>query len=535
MKGDKRMRKMKRMISACLVIMLVAGCLMGCGGSEKKEETGSGEPKNGGTLVVGISQDPQSFNPNAKSDDVLFDIGQNIFSRLIKLNNKQELVPDLAEKWEVSEDGKQITFHLREGVKWHDGEKFTSKDVKWTFDQILNENGQIKSNLSAVESIEAPDEHTVVFKLSKNDANLLSYLGWNGCLIMPAHLYEGTDWLDNPANKEPVGTGPFKFVKYESGVSVTLERNDEYFGQVPYLDKIVYSIIPDENTALQAFYNGELDILGVNPPLSELKSLEANQDLVVGMQQWPARYQVAFNVKNGVFADQKLRQAVAYGVDKDAVIEKALKGAGKRCDQAMVSLYKWALNTEDVYPERDVEKARKLIEEAGYTADENGMYFSVELDAWNEIPYSDIGTVIKDNLKEIGIDVKLNITEMAAWNEKVWINHDYDIAILGGFQGPDAGGLSLRFASDGSMNIYEYKNDKMDQVLADGRVKVGEEERRECYVEAQRLLVEDLPMVPLSEMMLVTPYYSYVKGHPLDEDTIDKVGYKEYTYVWLDK
>lgn len=192
-------------------------------------------------------------------------------------------------------------------------------------------------------------------------------------------------------------------------------------------------------------------------------------------------------------------------------------------------------NTTLLFISHDINTVRKLIEEAGYTADENGMYFSVELDAWNEIPYSDIGTVIKDNLKEIGIDAKLNITEMAAWNEKVWINHDYDVAILGGFQGPDAGGLSLRFASDGSMNIYEYKNDKMDQVLADGRVKVGEEERKECYVEAQRLLVEDLPMIPLSEMMLVTPYYSYVKGHPLDEDTIDKVGYKEYTYVWLDK
>lgn len=529
------MKKVKRIAAALMAALLTAGCLAGCDGSQESESSKGGESKQGGTLVVGIPQDPQSFNPDAKSDDVLFDIGQNIFSRLIKLNNKQELVPDLAEEWEISEDGKEITFHLRKDVKWHDGEPCTSKDVKWTFDQIINENGQIKSNLSSVESIEAPDDHTVVFKLSVNDANLLSYLGWNGCMIMPAHLYEGTDWLDNPANKKPVGTGPFKFSEYESGVSVTLKRNDEYFGQVPYLDKIVYSIIPDENTALQAFYNEELDILGVNPPLSELKTLEGNPNLVVGMQQWPARYQVAFNVKDGVFADPKLREAVACGVDKDAVVEKALKGVGKRCDEAMVSLYKWALNTQDKYPDRDVDKARKLIEEAGYKADKNGMYFSVELDAWNEIPYSDIGTVVKDNLKEIGIDVKLNITEMAAWNEKVWINHDYDIAILGGFQGPDAGGLSLRFASDGSMNIYEYSNEAMDKVLADGRVKVEEDERRACYVEAQKLLVQDLPMVPLSEMMIATPYYSYVKGHPLDENTIDKAGYKEYTYVSLDK
>lgn len=534
------MKKAKKLMALLLIAALALAVFTGCGngGGEKKEgdsEASSGEPKKGGTIVVGISQEPQSFNPNAKADDVLFDIGQNIFSRLIKLNNKQELVPDLAESYEVSPDGLEITFHLRKGVKWHDGEDFTSKDVKWTFDQIINEDGQIKSNLSSVESIEAPDDDTVIFHLTQNDSDLLSYLGWYGCLIMPAHLYEGTDWLDNPANKAPIGTGPFKFVEYKSGVSVTLERNDDYFGQVPYLDKIIYSVIPDANTALQAFYNGELDILGINPPLSETENLLANENYTVGQQQWPARYQVAFNVKEGKFADPKLRQAVALGVDKDAIIEKALKGAGLRCDTAMVSLYEWALNTEDLYPERDVEKARQLIEEAGYTADENGMYFSVELEAWNEVPYGDIGTVVKDSLKEIGIDAKLNITEIAAWTDKVWVNHDYEMAILGGFQGPDAGGLSLRFASDGSMNIYEYSNAELDEKLAEGKAKVTHEERRDPYIRAQQILIEDLPMVPLSEMMIVTPYYSYVKGHPLSDEAIDKAGYKEYTYIWLDK
>lgn len=534
------MRKTKKWMSLLLASVFILTTFTACGkggGADGEEGNGksSGEPKKGGTIVVGIPQDPQSFNPNAKADDVLFDIGQNIFSRLIKLNNKQELVPDLAEDYEVSPDGLEITFHLRKGVKWHDGEDCTSRDVKWTFDQIINEDGQIKSNLSSVESIEAPDDYTVIFHLTQNDSDLLSYLGWYGCLIMPAHLYEGTDWLDNPANKKPIGTGPFKFVEYKSGVSVTLERNDDYFGQVPYLDKIIYSVIPDSNTALQAFQNGELDILGINPPLSETANLQANENYIVGLNQWPARYQVAFNVKEGKFADPKLRQAVALGVDKDAVIEKALKGAGQRCDTAMVSLYEWALNTEDLYPERDVEKARKLIEEAGYTKDKDGMYFSVELEAWNEIPYSDIGTVIQDNLREIGIDARLNITEMAAWTDKVWVNHDYEIAILGGFQGPDAGGLSLRFASDGSMNIYEYANEELDQLLAEGRTKVTHEDRKEPYLRAQQILIEDLPMVPLSEMMLVTPYYSYVKGHPLSDEAIDKAGYKEYTYIWLDK
>lgn len=530
---------MKKRIALILLISLLVTSMVGCqtaNKDESKPDNGSTKgPKQGGTIVVGISEDPQSFNPNAKADDTLFDIGENIFSRLIKLNNNQQIVPDLAETYTVSDDGKEITFNLRKGVKWHDGEPFTSKDVKWTFDQIINENGQIKSNLESIQSIEAPDDYTVIFKLTQNDSNLLSYLGWYGCLIMPAHIYEGTDWLTNPANRKPIGTGPFKFVEHVVGVNVTIERNDDYFGQVPYLDKVIYSIIPDANTAMQAFYNKELDILGVNPPLTEMETLKNNPDITAALQQWPARYQVAFNVGDGKFADIRLRQAVAYGLDKDAIVQKALKGVGLRCDNAMVSLYEWALNTEDTYPNRDVEKARKLIEEAGYKEDANGMYFTVELDAWNEIPYSDIGLVVKDNLKDIGIDVKLNITEMAAWMDKVWTNKKYDVAILGGFQGPDAGGLSLRFASDASMNIYNYINKDIDKELADGKLKVSHEERRPHYVKAQKILVEDLPMIPLSEMMILTPYYSYIKGHPLSEEAINKTGYKEYNYIWLDK
>lgn len=532
------------MIKKLTAIILALMLLTACNASNNEPAVNSGDknlnsepnsPKKGGTIVVGIPTDPQSFNPNAKSDDVLFDIGQNIFSRLIKLNNNQEIIPDLAESWNVSDDGTMITFNLRENVKWHDGEAFSAKDVKWTFDQIINENGQIKSNLSSVESVDIIDDHTVAFKLTQNDSNLLPYLAWYGCLIMPAHIYEGTDWLTNPANKSPIGTGPFKFVEYNSGVSVTLERFDDYFGQVPYLDKVIYSVIPDSNTAIQALYNKELDILGVNAPLSEMDSLSSNEELTVGMQQWPARYQIAFNVEEGIFSDLKLRQAVSYGVDKDEIVKKALKGAGLRCDNAMVSLYQWALNDVDKYPDRDVEKARKLIEEAGYTADAKGMYFSVELDVWNEIPYTDIGVVVQNNLKEIGIDAKLNVTEMAAWTEKVWTGKNYDIAILGGFQGPDAGGLSLRFASDASMNIYNYSNEKLDQELEDGRVLSKMEDRAPHYKEAQKILTEDLPMIPLSEMMIVTPYYSYIKGHPLSEEAIDYTGYKEYNYIWLDK
>lgn len=542
---------MKKVISVLLILLLMAFLFVGCSdnnepkqneateeqGKVNEDETDSNieGPKKGGTLLVGLGNDPISFNPNAYADDDYYHIAMNIFNRLIKLNNKQEIVPDLAKEWTVSDDGKEIVFYLRENVKWHDGEPFSSKDVKFTFDTIIEQKGQISSSLASIEEVTTPDDYTVVFKLKENDSSLMRYLAWYACFIIPEHLYAGTDWLENPANQNPVGTGPFKFSEHKKGVNVTIVRNDDYWGDIPYLDKVVYQIIPDGNTALQALYNGELDVLEVSVPLSEVETLKSNSNITTGMQMWPARYQVAFNITDDVFSDLKVRQAITYGLDKDEIIKKALKGAGEKSDYAIIPMFEWAVNSDAKFPDRDIEKAKSLLEEAGYKADTNGMYMSVVLDAWNDVPYSDIATVIKDQLKDIGIDVKLNITEMAAWTDKVWVNHNYQMAVLGGYQGPDAGGFAMRFATDASMNIYNYSNPEIDKAFENGRLNVKDEDRKPYYQDAQRILVEDIPMVPISEMMIVTPYQAYVEGHPLSEEAIDKAGFYEHTYVWINQ
>lgn len=532
---------MKKIIALLLVSLLTIGLFTGCGskqgsnGADKNATAGDSTPKKGGTIIVGLGADPMSFNPDSKGDDNAFPINQNIFNRLMKINNNQQIVPDLAKSYDVSEDGTQITFHLNENVKWHDGTPFSSEDVKFTYDTIIKEKGQIAGSLSSIKEITCSDNNTVVFHLSQNDSALLGYLSWYGCFIMPKHIYEGTDWNTNAANLKPIGTGPFKFVEHKKGVSVTIERNDDYWGDVPYLDKIVYSIIPDTNTATQSLYNGELDILGVNPPFSESERFMTDPKLKAGKQHWPTRFHIAFNVKDGIFANPKLRQAVAYGIDKDKIINKALKGMGLKATTAMTPLYKWALNTTDVYPERDIEKAKKLIEEAGYKANANGIYLTVNLDMFNSDPFPDVATVVKDNLKEIGIDVKINLMEGAAWDQKVWESKNYEFTILGGYQGPDPGGLYGRFASDGSMNIMKYSNKKLDEVLKNGAIKVSQEERAPFYNEAQKIIVQDMPMVPISEWISVLPYQSYIMGHPTSPEAIDKTGFDEYTYVWINK
>ncbi|WP_312700170.1 ABC transporter substrate-binding protein [Sedimentibacter sp.] len=527
-------------ISLLLTVCLIMGMLVGCGSTDtekKVPEDGQqvSEGNKGGTLIVGMTGDPSTYNPDYQADGYLQPIAENIFNRLIKVTNKQEVVPDLAKSYKVSDDGKEITFYLNENVKWHDGAPFSSADVKFTFDTIIKEGGQLAGSLTSVEEIATPDDNTVVFKLKNKDASLIGYLAWDACYIIPKHIYEGTDWSVNPANLNPIGTGPFKFVSHDKGVSVTLERNDEYWGDKAYLDKVIFSIIPDANTAVQALYNKELDILGIEPPLSETQNFESDPDIKVGKQYWPSRYYMFFNIKDSIFKDAKLRQAVSFGIDKDDIIRKALKGVGEKSNTAMTPMYEWALNTTDVFPERDTEKAMKLIEDAGYTKKSNGMYLETTIDVFNVEPFTDIAVIIRDNLKDIGIDVKINIMEGAAWDEKIWYGRNYDISLLAGYQGPDPGALTSRFSTEAVINLMGYSNLKLDEALEKGASYVSEEDRAPYYKEAQKYIVEDVPVVPISEYISIAPYQSYIVGHPTSEEAIDKTGFHEYTYVWINK
>lgn len=533
---------MKKGLPLFLVLVLCLGFMVGCTNEGKKvdkvEETSkvnnkedSKEPKMGGTFATSISRDPQTYNPCAQADDAAYKVIQNVFNKLVKINGDDKIVPDIAKEWKYSDDGKTLTFYLQENVKWHDGKDFSSEDVKWTFDTILEEKGFASASLSDIEEITCPDENTVVFKLKAPNAGLLGHIAWFGTYIMPKHIYEGTDWLENPANQNPIGTGPFKFVEHKKGESVVIERNDDYWGDKPYLDKVVYSVMPDGNTAFQAFLNGELDDTG-SIPASESNRFDNDPDYVVREKLWPNKLYINFNLREGNFANKKVREAVAYGIDKDEIFTKALKGVGEKSEYFISPIYDWAINKDVKLPERDVEKAKKLLEEAGYTADENGVYFSITMDLFPG--FDDVAEVIKANFKDIGIDMDINVMDDPAYDEKVWFGHNYEITMIGGYQGPDISAIASRIGSDGPMNIGGYNNPKVDELLKEGLALTTEEERAPIYKEIQQILSEDLPMVYYAEKGAKIPVKAYVKGHPAT-DAKEKASESEYTYIWLDK
>jgi peptide/nickel transport system substrate-binding protein len=536
----KKVKLIALLVSLTMVFTLVSGC-----GKTTKPSAPNGDStqtnsvKKGGTLVIGQSAEPITLIPDGKPDDNRFMLEQNVFNRLLKTNNKQEVILDLATGYEVSDDGLTYTFHLPKNVKFHDGVAMTSDDVKFSFEEIVKQGAFAAASLSSIKEITCPDDYTVVFTLKKIDAGFLGTLAFNGTSILPRHIYEGLDWMGKDAMVTPVGTGPFKYSEWNKGVNMTFVRNDNYYlgPDLPYLDKIVISFIPDANTAMQSFYNGELDVLGIIAPSTEYDKLLSSPNITADKVIYPSRFYVGFNMAKAPYNDVNFRLAVANAIDSDDMINKALKNIGLKATEYMSPLYSWAVNTDEnaKVPKYNLEKAKEYMAKTGLKPDANGVYLKVTVDTYNYEPFPDMVQVLKDQLAKIGIEVNINMLEYAAWDEKVSVNKDYNMALTGGYQGPEASNLADRIVTGGSLNFLNYSNPEVDRLMAEGGALPTFEQRAPKYKEAQAILAKDVPMVIISEWLGYIPYMSYVKGHPASADAVGKTAFGEMTYCWIDK
>ncbi len=526
---------MMRKLMTFMIMIILVTFFTACASKGINKDDSKKTEKKGGTFVISLSTDPISYNPDSKYDDNGYVVNQNIFSRLVKVNIKNKVIPDLAESWDISDDSKVYTFYLAKGVKWHDGVPFTSADVKWTFEEIIKKNGVIAYNLANIQEITTPDDNTVVFKLKEGNAAFLGSISLYNSFIMPKHIYEGTDWDNNEANKKPIGTGPFKFVKSESGVSVELEANKDYFKGAPNLDRLVFKIMSDNATAAQAFYNGELDaLLAVSVQTSEINKLRSTAGITPITSEVLSYYNVSFNLQNENFKKLEVRQAFALGMDRQEILDKAQKGVGTISQGYYPPSIDWAFNEKAKVPDRNVVKARELLEKAGYKKDKDGNYFSVELLLFTMEPLPDIATVIKENMKEIGIDIKLNTVDWSLWSQKVFGEKNFEATLLAGYLGPDPAALGDRFITNASSNFQYYSNPQVDKLLKEAVVFSDKAERGARYKEVQQILADEMPLVPITNAVITEAKKDYVKGYPSDE-AYEKAGTFEYTYVTIEK
>jgi peptide/nickel transport system substrate-binding protein len=511
--------------------MALASCSPSVGGGA----SGPAKVKKGGTFIVAAVGDPISFNPDAKIDDYAYPVNQNLYNKLVTLDYNYAIIPDLAERLpDISPDGKTYTFKLRKGVTWHDGKPFTSADVKWTLNTIIEKKGAAASNIAGIEKVETPDDQTVVVTLKEPSAPWLGFLAWYGTFIMPKHIYEGTDWLENPANMQPIGTGPFKFVEFKKADHVTLEANKGYFKGAPNVDKVIFAIIPDANTALQAFLNNEVDYMQTRPPLTEIKKLQSTSGVKCLLKPTPSRYYLTFNFNRKPFDDRRVRQAIQLAINNGEVAEKALKGIGAAAEFYYTPSIDWAVNKSAKIPAHNVQEAIRLLDEAGLKPDANGVRIKTNLPYFSGAEWSDMAAVIKENLKEIGVQVTLEELEIAAWMTKVIDKHDCGLTILNGFQGPDPDNLRLRVGTGGGINVLGYSNKEIDDALAAGKTKMVQAERAPYYFKAQELMAKDLPLAPIAEVAGIFPFKEYVKGMPIEEG-LGKLTFNDYSLIWLNK
>ena len=350
---------------------------------------------------------------------------------------------------------------------------------------------------------------------------------------MPKHIYEGTDTATNPANQAPIGTGPFKFVEYKTGQYVVLERNEDFWGDKAIAKTLKFAIISDNNTLWEAFMNDEIDDLGGAIPPAHTNDLDGNPDYRLDSKLGINRTYVTFNLEDERFQDPRIREAFALAIDRKGCWERTTGGMGVPADYMISPVFEEYVDDAYKLPERDVEAAMKLFEEAGLTKDADGYYMHITIDAFESGNWKDLVAIIQENVKEAGVDLKINMMEMAAWQDKCLVNGDFEMTMLAGYQGPDISGVSGRVYTGSSMNLAKYDNPELNALLDKGVTLSDKEERIACYKEVQRIMREDLPIILLIDNGYKMAHRADVHGLP--DDMLDKAASSEYTYTWREE
>ena len=458
-----------------------------------------------GVLIVGQIAEPKSLDPHAVTAVNDFRILVNIYDGLVRYaDGTLEPEPALATDWEISEDGTVYTFNLREGVTFHDGTPFNAEAVVFNFDRMLDEDHPYHDTgpfplsffFSSVDTVEAVDDTTVRFTLSEPYAPFLSNLAYpTGLIVSPAAVREhGQDFGRNPS-----GTGAFRFAEWEPNQRVVVEKNPEYWDGAAPLDAVLFRPITDANTRIAEMRSGGLDVMVEVPP-DALAQFREDDGFTVYEQAGPHLWFLILNTREAPFDDKLVRQAANYAVDKQAITENILQGTAEVAAGPTPPAFAWAHN-EDLQPyPHDPERARQLLEEAGYDG-ETVTFYVTEGGSGMLDPVA-MGTAIQADLEEVGMDVEIETYE---WNtflgevnpglegkadmaEMAWMTNDPDTLPY----------LTLRSAAmpdQGGFNSGYYANEEVDRLLEEARAATDQSRRAELYKEMQEIVQEDAPWV----------------------------------------
>jgi len=510
------MRRGPMTVLAVLVLLAVWSV-----GSEPA--AGQDAPVRGGTLVVAIVSDPGHLNPAVTTSGATHAASELLYNGLVGRDKRGEPVPELAESWQVEQGGTVYRFRLRDGVKWHDGTPFTASDVKFTFEEVLLKfHARTRASMGGLlAGVEAPDDRTVVFQFKQPYAPLLYQLDATEAPIIARHVYQGTDPQTNPANSNPIGTGAFKFVSYTKGTEIRLVRNPAYFKPgLPYVDGLVMRIIPDLSVQVLALENGEVDFLWElsGPQQGRIKSDPRYHTARTGYNPGGSNciMTMSFNLERPILKELRVRQAVAYSLDRQAFLSQILFGDGKVAAAPISSEIPWAHAAGLKMPEPDRAEAEKLLDGVGWKKEGEGPRTArgvpgvaegtrLSIDFLHFPTFAKYGELVRQQLGAVGIGVVLRPLEPAVFAPTVFKDRNFDSNVISYCNGPDPE-IGVRRMYHSSQigpapftNAAAYRSPRVDALFDEASRTVERDKRSRLYRQIQEIVVQELPYYWLVE------------------------------------
>jgi peptide/nickel transport system substrate-binding protein len=532
--------KLPRMLALSLVVALAATALVPAGAPAQKR---------GGTLVMLVQPEPPTLASYISTSGPIGQVVTKVYEGLLEYDFNLKPIPGLAESWTVSQDGKTVTFKLQKGVKFHDGKPFTSADVQFSILEVLKKGHPRGINtFREVSAVDTPDAQTAVFRLQSPAPYLLMALSGYESPMLPRHLFEGTDIKASKYANAPVGTGPFKFVEWQRGQFMRLDRNPDYWrpGR-PYLDRVVARFVADSGTRTAAMEKGEAHVGGFAAvPYSDVKTLARLPHIEAttkGYEMQSPIVELDFNTRRAPFDNVKVRQAIAHAINRKTVIENVWFGFGKPAtgpissNFAVTGLYTADVKKYDV--PNGIEMANRMLDEAGLKRGAGGIRFEIVHDI---TPYGEewqrFGEYVQQVLAELGIKASLRHEDVPTWLKRVYTDYDFQLTNnwIQTLADPVIGVHRLYHSASirpGTVfvNGSRWSSPRTDQLMDQATVELNPARRGALYKEMQQLVVEASPLVWVHELQFVTVYNKGFK-----DLIVSPLGlYAPFDRVWQDK
>ena len=478
--------KQRPWIALATALILLAAC----GGGEKKNTAADGEKQ----LIVQVQSSPTNLDPRVGNDNVSGRIFDICCRGLIQVTPEMDYAPDLAQSWETPDD-RTIIFHLNPAAKFHDGRPVTAQDVKKTYEDVISQKvvNTKASGYSSVDHIEAPDAHTVIFKLKEPNGGIFD--NFNMGIVPP-------DADANSYKTKPISFGPYRVVSYRTDESVELEANEHWIGGPPKIKRLTVRIIPDSTTRVLELRRGTVNFEVNQIPFENVAEFEKNDKLQVVKKVGSVWQYLAFNLKKPILSKVEVRRAIAHAIDRQRIVQDLLRGHGVVTDTMLAQAH-WA-RAENLpgYP-FDPNKAKQLLDQAGHKdpdGDGPRPRFELNFKTSTDVEANLRAQMIQQMLAQVGIKVNILSSEFGVFFEDIG-KGNYDMYSLSrnGIQDPDFYYIifhSKNFPPEGQNRGY-YANQRVDQLIMEGRSTFDRARRKQIYGEIQRIVQEDLPYVSL--------------------------------------